>query len=149
MPGSSDRNEILFYEASEGGAGVLRQLVDDPGAIAALARRALTVCHFNPVTLEDELADACGKACYRCLLDYANQPDHQLLDRGLIRETLRELLGAETRPAGGIGTREEPLFALRNKCDSKLVQKFLAALPPLRPTPPGGRPPSVRASLIR
>jgi hypothetical protein len=136
MPASSDRNELLFYEASEGGAGVLRQLVDDPGAIAALARRALTVCHFNPDTLEDEYADACGKACYRCLLDYANQPDHQLLDRTLIREILHDLLGAETRPAGGIGTREERLLALRNKCDSKLEQKWLAALDALVLRPP-------------
>jgi ATP-dependent helicase YprA (DUF1998 family) len=136
MPGSSDRNELLFYEASEGGAGVLRQLVEDPGAIAALARRALTICHFNPETLEDEYADACGKACYRCLLDYANQPDHQLLDRGLIRETLRELLGAETRPAGGMGTREERFLGLRNKCDSKLEQKWLAALDALVLRPP-------------
>jgi len=38
-----------------------RQLVTHPGAIAALARRALTVCHINPETLEDELTDACAK----------------------------------------------------------------------------------------
>ncbi len=136
MPGSSDRNELLFYEASEGGAGVLRQLVDDPGAIAALARRALTVCHFSPDTFEDEYADVCGQACYRCLLSYSNQTDHQLLDRMLIREILRDLLGAETRPAGGAGTREERMLALRSKCDSKLEQKWLAALDALVLRPP-------------
>lgn len=136
MPGSSDRNELLFYEASEGGAGVLRQLVDDPAAIAALARRALTVCHFNPDTFEDEYADVCGQACYRCLLSYGNQTDHQLLDRMLIREILRDLLGAETRPAGGAGTREERMLALRGKCDSKLEQKWLAALDALVLRPP-------------
>jgi very-short-patch-repair endonuclease len=136
MPGSSDRNELLFFEASEGGAGVLRQLVDDPGAIAALARRALAVCHFNPDTLEDEYADECGQACYRCLLSYGNQTDHQLLDRTSIREILSELLGAETRPAGGAGTREERMLALRSKCDSKLEQKWLAALDALVLSPP-------------
>lgn len=136
MPGPSDRSELLFYEASEGGAGVLRQLVDDPGAIAALARRALTVCHFDPDTLEDEYADACGKACYRCLLDYGNQPDHQHLDRSLIRDLLRELLVAETKPSGGAGSRDERMQALRNKCDSKLEQKWLAALDALVLRPP-------------
>ena len=54
----------------------------------------------------------------------------------LIREILRDLLGAETRPAGGAGTREERMLALRSKCDSKLEQKWLAALDALVLRPP-------------
>jgi hypothetical protein len=136
MPGRKGRSELLFYEASEGGAGVLRQLVDDPTAIARLARRALDVCHFNPDTLEDERPDTCGKACYHCLLDYGNQPDHQMLDRFAIRELLAELAGAETKVAGGVGTREERLIALRKKCDSGLEQRWLKLLDELSLTPP-------------
>ena len=143
MPSPSDRTELLFYEASEGGAGVLRQLVDDPTAIARLARRALSVCHFDPDSLEDEAEDECGKACYRCLLDYGNQPDHQLMDRYQILGILSELRGAETRPAGGVGTREERMLALRSRCDSKLEQKWLAGLDAL-----GLRPPSDSQLLI-
>lgn len=53
MPSPGDRQEILFYEASEGGAGVLRQLVEDPTVVPLLARRALRICHFDPDTLDD------------------------------------------------------------------------------------------------
>ena len=92
MPSPQDRQEILFYEASEGGAGVLRQLAEDPAVLPLLARRALEICHFDPDTLEDKGAQTCGKACYDCLLDYGNQPDHKDLDRHLIRDLLAELV---------------------------------------------------------
>ena len=128
MPSPDDRREILFYEAAEGGAGVLRQLVDDPGAIPELARRALEICHFDPDTLEDLKADTCGKACYECLLDYGNQPDHMLLDRHAIRGALAELARSRARPAGGPGSRTERLAALREACDSKLEIRWLDSL---------------------
>ena len=102
MPAAQDRQEILFYEASEGGAGVLRQIVEDPTMLPLLAQRALDICHFDPVTLEDKAAKTCGKACYECLLDYGNQPDHKDLDRLLIRDLLGELSRSVCRPAGGV-----------------------------------------------
>jgi hypothetical protein len=43
--------------------------------------------------------ESCGKACYECLLDYGNQPDHKDLDRLSIRDLLAELARAEVRPA--------------------------------------------------
>ncbi len=128
MPSREDRQEILFYESSEGGAGVLRQLVEEPDILPLLAKRALEVCHYDPETLEDRAADTCGKACYECLLDYGNQPDHKDLDRRLIRDFLAELAIAECRPAGGAGSRSERLVALRARCDSKLEQRWLDEL---------------------
>ena len=125
MPSRRDREEVFFYEVSEGGAGVLRQLVDDPAVVPALARRALTLCHYDPDTLEDRAADRCGKACYECLLDYANQPDHKDLDRALIRDILAGLARSECRPAGGEGSRAERLAALRRRCDSRLEKRWL------------------------
>ena len=136
MPAPRNRQEILFYESSEGGAGVLRQLVEDPAVIPALARRALEICHFDPVTLEDLKRETCGKACYECLLDYFNQPDHGILDRTLIRDTLAELTRAECRPAGGIGSRADRMAELRRRCDSELEKRWLNLVDSLVLRPP-------------
>ena len=125
MPSRDDQREILFYEASEGGAGVLRQLAEDPAVVPALARQALEICHYAPDTLDDLAVDRCGRACYECLLDYGNQPDHRHLDRRLIRDLLAELSHADCRPAGGAGTRAERLDALRNRCGSGLERRWL------------------------
>lgn len=92
MPSSSDRRGFLFYEATEGGAGVLRRLVTEEGALAAVARRALSLLHYlDPDDDNAPVPDAeglttvaganCVAACYRCVMSYYNQPDHELLDR--------------------------------------------------------------------
>ena len=125
LPSPQERNALLFYEASEGGAGVLRQLVEDPSVIPALARRALEICHFHPGTLEDLKADSCGKACYECLLDYFNQPDHPLLDRFRIRDILVRLAAGQCKPAGGPGSRADRMAELRRRCDSELEKRWL------------------------
>ncbi len=125
MPEAGDRREILFYEASEGGAGVLRQLAEDSSVLPALARRALEICHYAPESLADQAADRCGKACYQCLLDYGNQPDHKDLDRALIRDLVAALAQGECRPAGGAGSRADRVRALRERCDSQLEQRWL------------------------
>lgn len=125
MPATHDRREILFYEASEGGAGVLRQIAEDPSVLPVLARRALEICHFDPETLKDNGAETCGKACYECLLDYGNQPDHKDLDRYLIRDLLADLSRSVCRPAGGMGSRAERMAALRKRCDSQLEKRWL------------------------
>lgn len=136
MPSPQDRQEILFYEASEGGAGVLRQLVEDPAVLPVLARRALEICHYDPDSLEDRGASHCGKACYECLLDYGNQPDHKDLDRMLIRDLLFDLSRAECRPAGGAGSRAERMAALRKRCDSQLEKRWLDMMDDLVLRPP-------------
>ncbi len=88
LPDRINRKTILFYEATEGGAGVLTHLVNDPGALARIAHKALEVCHYSSHSgdwagLDDlnSLDDECEAGCYRCLLSYYNQPDHPQIDR--------------------------------------------------------------------
>ncbi len=99
MPTRDVRNGFLLYEATEGGAGVLTRLVSEETSLAAVARRALQVMHLSvgdgPVpasvgALSDQPGTDCVAACYRCLMSYYNQPDHELLDRR--DETAREIL---------------------------------------------------------
>ncbi|MBF0153997.1 MAG: DEAD/DEAH box helicase [Magnetococcales bacterium] len=91
MPTRAIRKGFLLYEATEGGAGVLIRLVTEPESLAVVARKALHVMHFDigekdkipndPMELVDQPGTACVAACYRCLMSYYNQPDHELLDR--------------------------------------------------------------------
>jgi superfamily II DNA/RNA helicase len=91
MPTRDVRNGFLCYEATEGGAGVLARLVAEPKSLATVARKALQVMHFNlpddgslpsdPTQLVDLADTACVAACYRCMMSYYNQPDHELIDR--------------------------------------------------------------------
>jgi hypothetical protein len=87
LPERSDRRSILIYEAAEGGAGVLSQLVANPDALSRVMKQAMETCHFDVPRFEasgevEDVADAkCVAGCYRCLLSYYNQPDQALVDR--------------------------------------------------------------------
>jgi superfamily II DNA/RNA helicase len=76
---------ILFWEAAEGGAGVLSQILDNPHSFQNLAKEALDICHFI------EPKDSCDRSCYQCLLSYSNQFDHPYLDRHLMQSFLQRL----------------------------------------------------------
>lgn len=88
MPNRKDRQALLFYEASEGGAGVLSRVVREPDALGRVVERALRMMHFDknvtawsPSSLQDQATHTCKQGCYRCLLSYFNQQDHELIDR--------------------------------------------------------------------
>ena len=95
IPKQDDRKGILFYEASEGGAGVLTRLAHEPQSLAQVATNALKLMHFEAPssgvwnwehldTLERKTplgARICEAGCYQCLLSYYNQPDHELINR--------------------------------------------------------------------
>jgi hypothetical protein len=92
LPDRERRRGLLFYEATEGGAGVLTRLVHEPDAMARVAHEALRLMHLDlpdwraDATLPSAEAladtpDACVRACYRCVLSYFNQPDHDAVDR--------------------------------------------------------------------
>ncbi|MGE3874572.1 MAG: DEAD/DEAH box helicase [Parvibaculaceae bacterium] len=91
LPARDNRRAILAYEATEGGAGVLSRLIEDPQALGKVAREVLTLMHFDKVDeaiaagdatlLVNRDGEACVRGCYRCLLSYFNQPDHELINR--------------------------------------------------------------------
>ncbi len=117
LPDRDHRTTILFYEAAEGGAGVLTRLANDHDAMIRVARKALEVCHFTSKSdcwkgfsdLENQY-DECEAGCYRCLLSYYNQPDHPQIDRR--NEAMLDLLCRLTR-----GERKS-LVTTSSYCDS-------------------------------
>lgn len=130
LPSISDRKLILFYEAAEGGAGVLRRLLDAPQAFAEVAQRALELCHFDPQTGEDlrraeNATEDCEAACYGCLMSYYNQMDHQLLDRKVIKDILITLSGTTADISPSALSRTEHLKRLRALSESDLEREWL------------------------
>jgi len=111
-----------------GSSSMIPAPLDDPGALARVARRALEICHFDPDSGDDRAADAgieCEAACYDCLLDYGNQPDHKLLDRTAARKLLLAFAGSSTATSSGNTSRADKLAELLALCESKLEEKWV------------------------
>jgi hypothetical protein len=149
MPTRSDRNGFLLYEATEGGAGVLSRLVEEPGILAEVALLALRVMHFelsgegglpSPGTALTDAPDTrCVAACYRCLMSYFNQPDHELLDRrdAKARELLLRLAQSvttlsfrESPPLTAGGAPERPTSSKGLGLDAWITASTARGLPP-------------------
>ncbi len=93
LVGGGDKRRILIVESSEGGSGVWDRL-QNTERFRQVIRSSLETCHMDPVTGADK-DEACTAACYRCLMSYANQHDHDKLDRRLVRDLFLELSQAE------------------------------------------------------
>jgi hypothetical protein len=98
LPSQDERRALLFYEAAEGGAGVLSRLATERRSLAEVAATALRLMHFRapqdavwsfdglPALEEKRILDGqevriCEAGCYQCLLSYFNQPDHDTINR--------------------------------------------------------------------
>lgn len=130
LPSDDDRRVILLYESAEGGAGVLRQLIDNAGTVTKITETALRLCHFDPTTGVDlhhapTAKENCEAACYDCLMSYYNQRDHQLLDRRLIRDILLALKAGQTKSSPVAVDRKTHLEQLKALCDSDLEKTWL------------------------
>ena len=133
LPSNGDRRVLLVYESAEGGAGVLRRLVEDNGALAQVAKSALEICHFDPETGADlhkapGAKEACEAGCYDCLLSYYNQPDHRLVDRQTIRDILLDWSESSVVASPGKIDRESQMKRLSNQAGSELERRFLRFL---------------------
>jgi Lhr-like helicase len=129
--GQGSHRAILLYETAEGGAGVLRRLVEEPHALAEVAQGALEICHFQ--LSEEGIQDRqpeCRAACYECLLSYANQRETLQLDRHQIRDLLGALANSRTELRSLGRSRQEHLEWLRQLIDprSELERRFLETL---------------------
>ena len=133
LPTLDNRKSILLYESAEGGAGVLRRILDDTGAIAQIAKQALALSHFDPETGTDlrraeSVTEDCEAACYDCLMSYTNQMDHKLLDRQLIRDYLFRLAAAEVKSSPTARPRASHLEQLVRLAGSELEHRWLKFL---------------------
>jgi len=132
LPSSTGlRDRMLFTEAAEGGAGVLRQLQGERFDLAKVAAAALEICHFAPdgTDLGGAHPDRpCARGCYDCLLTYGNQTFHTAINRHDVRDLLLRFARSETLPTGAGETRSGQLARLTEAVESKLEAKFLQFL---------------------
>lgn len=126
--GDLQHRGILFWEAAEGGVGVLQRFIDEPDALSRIAAKALELCHFDPQTGEETQPDIdCARACYDCLLSYSNQRDHNILNRHSVKEILIKLARSGIQRGYAGRTYEEQYNWLRQQTDSRsqLEKDFL------------------------
>ena len=137
MPNEESATALLLYESAEGGAGALSRLVENASALQTVAKTALEICHWRwdgeVPALEAQLLNAdpeCEAGCYRCLLGYHNQRDHDLIDRQLpeLKQLLLDLARCELVGQGGVDGRSAILERLKGLAGSGLEKLWLDTL---------------------
>jgi ATP-dependent helicase YprA (DUF1998 family) len=130
LPDLDERGRMLLTEAAEGGAGVLSRLIDEPDALARVARRALQIIHYDPDSGVDlghapGARERCERGCYDCLLSYANQYEHTRVDRHTVVSLLQQLLRSDVTGGAGGRNRADQQDWLNKLRDSDLEKKFV------------------------
>lgn len=130
LPTPDQARVLLIYESAEGGAGVLRRILDAEGELGSVAREAIEICHFDPDSGADlkrapHATEDCERACYDCLMSYGNQPLHERLDRHAIQPLLRQLANGVLHRSPTALPRPVHLQGLRNQCESDLERRWL------------------------
>lgn len=124
LPNGDNRRALLFYEAAEGGAGVLTRIATEAETLAEVARTALRIMHFEvgdgTLTVEGlsqkQNQRVCEAGCYQCLLSYFNQPDHERINRlnTAVQTLLVNLANANVRSTRAVNHAEAASNALQD-----------------------------------
>ncbi|MCF0221489.1 MAG: DEAD/DEAH box helicase [Fibrobacter sp.] len=147
LPNEEDCHSLLFYEASEGGAGVLTDLVQNPESMAKIARRALAIMHYtwegaeegiSPNSVEaltdTEIAKnkeaGCICGCYKCLLSYFNQPLHSFIDR-TDEDALKILINLANATVDKVATEVET--SVEENDDARSLDDIINSIGCIRP----------------
>jgi len=144
LPTQDNRQAIMFYEAAEGGAGVLTRLATEPQALAQVATAALKLLHhstpagpwrFEELSALEQLDKnghhICEAGCYQCLLSYFNQPDHNNINRRNedALKLLVALANAQVVPAPSItSSLPSTLAPVGNPPEANMANEWLQAL---------------------
>lgn len=141
LPDQHERNALLFYEAAEGGAGVLTRLATEPDAWRKVANTALELMHWErpddsiawsqiPHNQWQDTDKNCEAGCYRCILSYFNQPDHDNIDRRdrEALEWLAQLTELKLKTGSGGQEYNEQVAQLKRASGSSLEQAWLDTL---------------------
>lgn len=132
LPTRGEPRTLLFVESSEGGAGILRHMVDDPLTLPRIAGEALRICHFdehgNDQGHAEYASETCVAACYDCLMNYGNQRAHKDLNRHIIKDYLLEMASGQTLVSRAEKSRTAHLEKLKRLSSTKLERDWLDLL---------------------
>lgn len=162
LPSQHERNALMFYEAAEGGAGVLTRLATDVAAWRKVALTALELMHWKqedeskpwhtlPLKQWVNADESCEAGCYRCILSYYNQPDHENIDRkdSLALEWLAKLTGLDLNVGAGGKPAAEQKARLKRASGSSLEHAWLEALNTYQLRQPDSAQPLLEAYGVR
>ena len=130
--GESGVPNLFIYENAQGSLGVLSRLVEEPQSYHAVVNRAYEICYQTLEPLTPEQVASLTPADYTNLLNYYNQPYHQVIDIRKIYNALRIMMEAkvEVRNAGQTLTYDELYRLLESERDhnSSTEYEFLKYL---------------------
>lgn len=130
--GNGNVPNVFIYENAEGSIGVLDRLVKEPESYRQVVNRAYEICFGKKKDYTANEIKELTPADYSNLLNYYNQPYHEVIDIRKIYHTLKlmQMAQVEVRQAGQTMSYEEQYQYLEAARDhnSSTEQKFLKYL---------------------